>query len=294
MTGKVTISLDFEAGWGVVGNGSWRAREAAGVYRNLRPALRRFVSLLDDLEISCIWATVGAMIEDPSERDFSHLKGAYASKVADFVAQAEGETHLGLDLLETVMSARQKQYFGTHGYSHVLFTDSEQDETVFRVELERARRINASFGLDANFFVFPENRSNHLDVVSDAGIRIARMPAVSGPFPDRRRRAVRRMFDLAVRPVSSVSETVCSGGLRLHHASELVNWGTSAPRIKKALMMRRIERAIQCAKSGQHVHFWLHPFDLVATEGLEEFWVAKMNDIASARNGGSIMIKGRF
>ena len=37
--GKVTVSLDFEIGWGAVETGLWKPRQAKGVYTDLRPAM---------------------------------------------------------------------------------------------------------------------------------------------------------------------------------------------------------------------------------------------------------------
>ena len=291
MKGKITVSMDFEAGWGVIGNGVWRAREAAGVYRELRPTLKRFVKLLDDLEISCVWAPVGAMIDHPANRDFSHLKGTYSAKVNAFLAESEPDTHAGRDLLNIVLSARQKQYFGTHGYSHVLFTDEEQDEQVIKEEIRRARLVNASLGIDAEFLVFPENRSNYLDAVYDSGIRVVRMPPIYGPVPEVRRRTVRRVVELAAGPVSDVSETLHTSGLKLHAGTQLLNWGANSNLAKRVLLRTRIKKVIHHALSGHHVHLWLHPFNLVETPGLEEFIATELVKIGRARDADRLDIE---
>lgn len=286
MTGAITISLDFEAGWGVVGNGGWRAREAAGVYRDLRPALKRFVGLLDDLDIPCIWAVVGAMIEAPAVRELGHLRGAFANKTRAFLDTAETATHDGRDLLDTVLAARTNHGFGTHGYSHVLFDDLEQDETTYREDLTRAVATNRKAGLDADFFVFPENRAGHFDVLRHAGIRKARMYAINAPAPTARPGPSRRFLSSIARPASPVAERQLHNGLCLHHASELVNWGENAGRLKRAVTKRRLNLAVNRAKGGDHVHFWLHPFDLVATPGLDDFVQNWVKDIAKGRDRG--------
>lgn len=286
--GRVTISLDFEAGWGVIGNGRWERREAAGVYDALRPALRRFVAQLDATGISCVWAVVGGMIDAPAERDVSHLKGQYRAKAEHFLSAAKPTTKDGRDLLEIVLGAGSPQLFGTHGYSHVLFTDPEQDEGVLAAELERARAANARHGLAATFLVFPENRSGAFGVVRRAGITVARMPAFGGQAG---RGAVRRAMQ-ALRAPRAVVEVVDETGLRLHHGTELLNWGVDAGPAKTCLTRRRIERSLAMARSGTHVHFWLHPFNLAETRGLLPYVEDLLARLARWRDAGEIEIGG--
>lgn len=291
MTGAITISLDFEAGWGVIGNGAWREREASGVYRELRPVLKRFIGLLDTLEISCIWAVIGAMIEAPEKQDISHLKGAYAQKARTFLDEAEPQTRDGRDLLEMVVGAKQAQTFGTHGYSHVLFTDPEQDASVYRGEFQRACAANKAAGIGAEFFVFPENRAAHFELLGDAGIKTARMPARNTPHPDQRPGRLRRAVGSVLRPVAPVYETTHPSGVCLHAGSELLNWGAGAGALKTAVTKTRIARALKAAKHGAHIHYWLHPFDLVGTKGLLTYTEQMLTQAARLRDAGDINFK---
>lgn len=290
--GKVTISLDFEAGWGVIDNGKWRLREKAGVYDRLRPALRRFVAQLDATEISCIWAVVGGMVDDPALRDISHLKGSYRAKADRFLAEAKPATKDGRDLLDTVLAARCAQRFGTHGYSHVLFSDPEQDADVFAAELQRARAVNARYGLDAGFFVFPENRFGHLETVRAAGVSMVRMPALNASAQPGAGTAVSRAMGAVLRPPSPVAERQDASGLRLHHGTELLNWGAGAGAAKTWLTKRRIEGALRAARGGAHVHFWLHPFNLAETRGLLAYVEDLLSCLARWRDAGEIEISG--
>lgn len=293
MTGAITLSLDFELGWGVVGNGMWRRREAAGVYRDLRPSLKRFVALLDDLEIPCIWAVVGAMIEAPPDRDLGHLRGSYANRTRAFLATAEQATHDGRDLLDTVLTSRTPHVFGTHGYSHVLFDDADQDEIVLGDDISKATRANEKAGLDHRFFVFPENRAAHFHLFSGSGVEVARMHALNEAAPGQRGNLASRFCASIMRPVSPVTEIPSNDGPILHHASELVNWGENAGRLKRTMTKRRLKLALNRAQGGDHVHFWLHPFDLVATPGLEDFVQNWVKDIAKGRDRGLWSIDAR-
>lgn len=288
--GTVRVSLDFECGWGMVQGGGWRACEAAGVYRDLRPALKRFTDLMDELELSFSWSVVGAMIDDPARRDVSHLRGRFASDVRVFLAESEPTTVDGRDLLDVVLAMRTRQSFGTHTYSHLLFSDPEQGPEVFSEDLTRAVRTNAALGLDATRLVFPRNHAGHFKLVRAAGITHVRMTPKNMAEPTRRPGLARRALSAAVRPISPVVETHDPSGLVLHHASELLNWGAGSGTLKRVLIQSRVSRAIARAAAGADVHFWVHPFDLVQTEGLGDAFATLLSQIADHRERGLIRV----
>jgi hypothetical protein len=290
--GKVRLSLDFECGWGVAQGGDWRAVEAAGVYRDLRPALRRFTRKLDDLELSFTWAVVGGMVDEPSARDVSHLRGAFAQDMNVFLAEAEELTVDGRDLLDMVFGLKTKQSFGTHTYSHLLFSDTEQGIEVIAKDLAQAAAVNQRLGLDANRLVFPRNHAGHLEIVAATGITHVRMPPFGSADPAARPGSLQRGLSLAFRPVSEVIEIANESGVVCHHASELLNWGASASVIKRSLIRRRRKRAMNEVMRGADIHFWIHPFDLVQTKGLENDVEAMLLHIASLRDRDLISTGG--
>lgn len=290
--GKVRLSLDFECGWGVAQGGDWRAVEAAGVYRDLRPALRRFTRQLDDLELSFTWAVVGGMVDEPSARDVSHLRGGFAQDMKVFLAEAEEPTVDGRDLLDIVVGLKTRQSFGTHTYSHLLFSDTEQGPEVIAKDLAQAAAVNQRLGLDTSRLVFPRNHAGHLEIVAATGISHVRLPPFGSADPTARPGPLQRGLSLAVRPVSTVIEIVDDSGVVGHHASELLNWGASASVVKRALVRRRRKRAMNEAMRGGDIHFWIHPFDLVQTKGLDNDMAAMLSQIASLRDRGLIDVGG--
>jgi hypothetical protein len=290
--GRIRLSLDFECGWGVAQGGGWRAVEAAGVYRDLRPALKRFSQRLDELELSFTWAVVGGMVDEPSARDVSHLRGEFARDMAVFLSEAEETTVDGRDLLDIVTALRTKQSFGTHTYSHLLFSDPEQGVDVIAEDLSRAVAVNRRLGLDYSRLVFPRNHSGHLNTVAAAGITHARMPATNMPDPTARPNPFIRAISLATRPVALVVETKDGSGVVLHHASELLNWGSTGSSLKRALIRRRRRLALESAKRGGDIHFWIHPFDLVQTKGLGDDMQQFLFNLATLRERGVIDVGG--
>lgn len=290
MTGRITVSLDFECGWGVIGNGQWQDREKNGVYRELRPVLKSFLSYLDAAEFPCTWAVVGAMVENPVDRFFDHLTGEFGEKVEQFNSQSESQTNDGRDLLDAVLASSARHSFGVHTYSHLLFSEYAKEPAVLVEDINRSISLNKALGLGSEFFVFPENRSGSFDIVKAAGITRARMHAFNANHPDAKRHPLRRLTDSCFRPVSSVCEVSDESGLILHYASELINWGEGASSLKVELTKRRVRKAVERASRGEHVHFWLHPFDLVATPGLYEFLKEVIDSIARCQNEGVIEV----
>ncbi|MCF7749060.1 hypothetical protein GLP43_16015 [Sulfitobacter sp. M39] len=290
--GNVRLSLDFECGWGVAQGGGWRRAEASGVYRNLRPALRRFTQRLEELELSFTWAVVGGMIEDPHARDLSHLRGAFDRDMKTFLAEAEDFTVDGRDLLDMVTNLKTKQTFATHTYSHLLFSDPEQDINVVTEDLTRAIAVNTRLGLDASRLVFPRNHVGHIGILKDLGITHVRMPPANSKNPTARIGALKRGLALMARPVAVVTERVDETGIVCHHASELLNWGVSASVLKRKLIQRRRKLALEEAVRGGDIHFWVHPFDLVQTKGLEGDIFAMLTHIANLREQSVIDVGG--
>lgn len=290
--GKIRISLDFECGWGVAQNQGWRAVEAAGVYRDLRPALRRFARQLDQLELSLTWAVVGGMVDEPSARDVSHLRGGFANDMKVFLAEAEEPTIDGRDLLDIVLDIRTKQVFGTHTYSHLLFSDPEQLPEVIAADLARAVAVNRGLGLEASRLVFPRNHTGHFDQVAAASISHVRMPPIDSANPTARPGKLRRYIDAVIKPPSPVIEHSSPEGLTLHHATEFLNWGVGASAAKRHIHWRRVNKAVEAARRGSDIHFWLHPFNLAQKSGLNASLEDLLVQIAGMRDRDEIDVGG--
>ena len=286
----VILSLDFECGWGSIDTGLWREREKAGIYTELRPALRRFVDHLDATGFSATWAIVGAMIEPPRLRDTAHLKGAYGKAVENFCKTAAEPTHDGRDLLDIVLSVGTTQHFGTHSYTHPRFIDPEQNPDVYAVELTRARTANARAGIAADRLVCPRNELGHLETIARAGISRLRTPPSLASAPATRG-AGARFWHALTAPPAPVREIHHEGGLVLHSGTEFLNWGRTAGSFKRAITQRRINAALRCASTGQgDVHFWLHPFNLVETPGLLEYALSFLDRVARLRDAGRVSV----
>lgn len=118
------------------------------------------------------------------------------------------------------------------------------------------------------------------------------MPPVNSLDPSANTGAIQRAISLATRPVASVVEAEDASGVTLHFASELLNWGATASRVKRALIRRRRKLALERAKHGEDIHFWIHPFDLVQTKGLASDVYDLLVNIAALRDCGTVETGG--
>ena len=119
--GTFTLSFDFELGWGCTERGLWVEREKTGVYDEMRVVLPKFLAALDEMEFPATWAVVGAMIHDPSKRDFTHLPDAAKRIVEHFNSSSNRTTNDGRDLMDFLLNTRIQHRIACHSYSHVRF-----------------------------------------------------------------------------------------------------------------------------------------------------------------------------
>ncbi|MFO6464825.1 hypothetical protein ACK8OR_10560 [Jannaschia sp. KMU-145] len=294
---RVTITLDFECGWGAIGDGMWRTREAAGVYDRMRDDIPRFVDTLGRLGLELTWACVGAMISDPAEIRIDHLGGRFATQARRFLDEARPTSRDGRDLLAVVRACRHPQSFGSHTYTHVLLDDADQSRDGIARELERARAANDATGIAANLLVFPRNRAAHLDLVAASGfhrVRLAPDPPTGGigviaaAMPGLLGRGARSVF---ARP-SAARRYAHPAGPEAETGTDLLDWGARPAIGKRAATRRRIRRALETAKSGHPIHLWLHPFNLSETVGLLAETTEFLERIAQLRDRGEIIVEG--
>jgi peptidoglycan/xylan/chitin deacetylase (PgdA/CDA1 family) len=288
--GRFTLSLDFELGWGTLANGRWRAREASGVYTELRRVLPRFLDALDELAIPVTWAAVGAMVARPEELDFGHLPRALRLEREHFVETAEDATRDGRDLLDAVRSARTPHEIATHTYSHPRFGATGMTSEVRRAELGLGVTALRRWEMAPESLVFPENDATDLALVHDVGLRRARLAPILGKSgnagPLHRGQCLLR----ALRPPPAVVSSADPTGVRTETGSMLLHWPLAAPRIRRHLTLARALRGTAHAVSGRAVHYWLHPFNLAEIPGLMDGLSKLLQRVARERDDGRLVV----
>ncbi len=266
--GRLIISFDFEIGWGVWESERWRTRQPRGVYRELRPALRRLIAFLDERDISLTWATVGAMVTPRHAGEFDHLPDAAQAHIARFLAEAEPETIDGRDLFAIVAGAKTPQQIASHSYSHTRFNYAGMTHEARTIDLIKSRKALADLGHEVDALVFPENIVEDWPALAKAGFRIGRTaaPAVRptgiGPLD--------RVLGRSIATPPMVREAQ-GEGVTQHSGSLFFNWYGRGASFRRGLVIHQAKKAItHAADTGDTVHLWLHPFNLTDSVGMPE------------------------
>lgn len=282
--GRVTISLDFELGWGDIESGLWKPRQHRGVYRDLRAAMARFVAEADDLEIPMTWATVGGMIADPSAEDFDHLPPRFAAAARDFLKVADAPSRDGRDLFDLVQGMKTRQDIGSHTFSHTRFAIADYDKAAKAQDMALSLRTLKARGVDQASFVFPLNQASDLDVLADAGVRVARLS------PKRPKSKMGKMAELLKGYVPAEVETAGPNGLRCKSGSLLYSWSDrSSWPLRRIAIKRQTAKALRKAATSDYaLHLWLHPFNLSGTPRLLDDISGLLIEIAGLRDAGRI------
>ena len=285
--GNFTVSLDFELGWGAIETGLWRMREDKDVYSKLRPTLKRIANLLDELEISLTWATVGAMISAPSQEDFDYLPLPFQSRAKEFLASAASTSKDGRDLFDLVASTSTPQDIGSHSFSHTRFQEKTFTEAQKAIEMQKSIAALNAFGITPQSFVFPVNQVASYNVVEQAGIKVARTPPKT---PDGK---VGKLVEKICGYTPTAIRTNHHGGLNVESGSMLYYWGLNSDwRLRRTLVQNQVRAGLKAATdSDHHLHLWLHPFNLVEIPTLEQEFCKLLKKAAKLRDADKLRIK---
>jgi len=284
--GKITLSFDFEIGWGDITNPRWRVREKNGVYTRLRNLLPRLLAHLDATDIPVTWATVGGMISDPSDLDFSHLPAEAKSICASALQEGHTTSFDGRDLFDLVLASKAKHHIACHSQTHVPWHYAGVDAGFAAIELSQFAGTLKGYGLTTDRVVFPENREKFYPELQDAGYKVARV----SPQKDYAGRA----HYLAEQVVGLPPEVLLmehQSGIIQHSGSMLYNTGPGKC-YRLPVVQARALRAVKAVQSGEigHLHIWAHPFNFAESVGLLAGFKSLLSKIASARDSGSLTI----
>lgn len=278
------ISFDFELGWGNVHMTKWRERQAKGVYTNLRKVLPEMLAEMDALQVPATWATVGAMIERPANRDFGHLPNKWRPLVIASLAESEPQTFNGKDVFEMVLAAKSRHVIGCHSFSHIPFTYEGMSGGVIDAEIDRFQAAVKTYGISPDVLVFPENREAHLDVLSRRGFRKVRV-AAEGNFSNR---WLYLASSLVVAPPKAREMTHETGLLR--HAGSML-FADAAQAWRVPVIMRRFHLGLKnVLREGGTLHLWSHPFNFAESPALKTAFIAMLREVAMHRDAGRLKV----
>jgi peptidoglycan/xylan/chitin deacetylase (PgdA/CDA1 family) len=275
--GALVISLDFELAWGVRQRGAPYAPNLRGE----REVVPRLLSLFREFEVGVTWATVGflfAASRDELERFSPRVRPAYAdpslSPFSDPLGSGEADDplHFAPSLIEAI-GRTPRMEIATHTFSHYYCTEPGQTAEAFHADLEAARAIAESRGLQLSSIVFPRNQHQpaYDDSLLALGITAYRgVPrswmwrfenAEASATPGKR---VARLVDAYVGLTGYTtvpwSEVRQLNGLSDVRASCFLRPYTPRLAPLERLRLRRIRRSVRAAaRRGEIFHLWWHP-----------------------------------
>ncbi len=277
--GVFTISLDFELYWGVRD-----ARSLESYRKNLlgvHQVVPRLLSLFEEYEIHCTWATVGFLFFDTLEdlkRSMPRTRPQYLNpsldpyRVIDSIGPtaADDPFHFAPALIRAIQAA-PNQEIGTHTFSHYYCLEPGQTVDAFRADLTAAIDVAARQGIRLTSLVFPRNQVNdsYLRVCRDLGLTAFRGNARSWLYDTRSL----SMPTLVKRAGRLLDNYLNLSGFQVHRSDQPghdspVNIPASRflrpyrPQLALLDPLRRrrvLDELTDAARHGGLYHLWWHP-----------------------------------
>lgn len=295
MPTTITISFDFELGWGYLENGGWKPREQAGVYRKARSVIPSTLDLLRDLEIPTTWAAVGAMFyENARDIPLAHLPEGYREAVATFLATAEPESWQALDLVDCL--ARHKDFLEiashtlTHPYAQGEGMSANAYVNDVRIGVERVEEV---FGTEVSSHIFTRDQADFRHALAQWRPMHMRLnPAFFNPPGS----AMRRRLRGAARIFRSPPGSRCYLGARgesYQSGSIYFNWADADFAFAKRLLLLKDTRTVLAGMGRQEgcFHIWLHPYNLCESDDVRTAFERFVKALAVAQKQGDCVVQ---
>jgi len=281
-TGKISLSFDFELGWGALESGEWKSRELKGVYTKLRPTIKELLSIFRETEISATWATVAGMIDKNSLDHLDHLPDSLRDITYYFLSNSKSSSFYGLDVFDMV-AVDNLHSIASHSYSHLRFSYPGVTNKIVDTDLKLSNSIFMNNDISVDTFVFPQNIEGYYDELKINGIFKARGDEYCNRNPNKLRRIY---MNTVLQPPLSQNDIV-KGVFR--KSGSLFYSSTSRFRVKLIEMqaMRGVNNA--CSSSGEF-HIYLHPFNLSESDYLFSSFKSFLYYVARLRDSGKLEI----
>lgn len=281
------ISLDFELFWGVRDS---RGEEYYQQLLNVHEVVPKLLKLFEKYEISCTWATVGALGAEDYDAFIDSMPEklpSYENKKFSPFNDLGGLTSLDARILFAPtlvkkINGTERQELASHTFSHYYALEKGQVIEEFEADLVACSTTLSNNSSTIKSLVFPRNQFNpeYLSACKKNGYTTYRgNPSHWAYCAENRksRSALKRLFRFVD------SYIPLSGSLRqrvmLDAKSGMVDVPASIffrpynPKLKflEGLKLRRLKWSMtQTAKKGQVFHLWWHPhnFGKYSTENL--------------------------
>ncbi|MBN1522735.1 MAG: hypothetical protein JW928_09410 [Candidatus Aureabacteria bacterium] len=281
------ISFDTELGWGAVENGLWRDRQQRGVYIRTRSVVAELLSLMKDINAPSTWAFVGRMIEtEKGISGRSELK-IPSRLLYEALKSADSHTFEGNDIFKQVADAGMGHEIAWHSYYHVCFDSPLIDREYMKLDMEKAKSIGKTYGIEFCSFIFPQNIEGYLDLISQHGFTSCRVrPKARLSVWGRLGKTLDFLFYAP--PMSYNMGEV--GGLKKFSGSMFFNPGRKRKKwitLYKRRAIKGIKKAVQRAEC---FHLWCHPFNFAEVPELFEAFQYILKLASEERDKGRLSI----
>jgi peptidoglycan/xylan/chitin deacetylase (PgdA/CDA1 family) len=280
MESAFVISLDFELRWGVMDRCPPGGAYEANVL-GARRVIPRLVDLFEESGVRATWATVGflfASSRDELEAYIPEARPVYEASHLNTYAHQPGVSesadpmHYGGSLVSLLASA-PGQEVASHTFSHYFCNEAGQTADTFRADLQAARSIALSRGIDLRSIVFPRNQHNPVydPILAEEGFSTYRgnPPGWLWEFSNTHessrplKRGARLLHNYANLSGSTVvpwKEIPQRHGLSDVRASAFLKPYSRRLGWADGLRLRRIrENLVAAARTGGVYHLWFHP-----------------------------------
>jgi peptidoglycan/xylan/chitin deacetylase (PgdA/CDA1 family) len=298
-----TITIEIELGWGLV---QYDMLDALSEDRKRETeTLVQLLSLCDELDLPLTFDVVGHLfLEEPLEDyDGDHPEGWFGD-IPQTGLESDPEFYAP-DLVQMIRAATVDHELATHTFTHVR--SGEVSKETLRWELENVTAVHDEMdGSAPRSFVPPNHSKPPYDVLTDAGIRVVRLPNYHAdgisPPATRVHEAGRILSgrDPLVKPahVDGLVETYVSEHISL--ASPLLPSGQLPPHplfqalpksLRRTLHSRALSTTLQKAREQNiPVHHWAHLWDLSNDQQwpqVEQF----LRELAAVETEGAVSVR---
>lgn len=288
MPARLTISFDFELGWGVLESPLWRQRQVNGWYTGLRDRLPVLFAYLNQAEIATTWGVVsGLLVDREADLQVDHLPPGYRSSVLEFYRSSSRESRFGAELVEQLIALEGLVDIASHSASHFYpnHPEATQDACVQDILISIAA-LEQWTGRSIPSVIFPRDQ---VGWCSDVAALHRGNYRVNPTF-------LNNSIGLGKGYFGQVPEAVCFSGRNAEtwqSGSFFFNWPAGWGReLRRRRLMNQVnwvKRRI--ARQEGDYHLWLHPFNLVGTDGLFAFFMDFLEVIARFRDQGVLEIE---
>ena len=265
---RVVWSMDFELRWGLHDRLGMDLDAYRANLEGARQAVPELLGLFVQRGVRATWATVGALAcrdwdeywrRAPQPPRYADARLAVSRRYADL--DPEGILHFAPDLVGLI-ARTQGQDLGTHTFSHIFL--GEPGVTTEDAEADHAvvvAKFRDAFAVAPTSLVFPRNQVAFLDFYRASGISAWRDNEASWYY--QRTELADNPFVRARRLADALTPWHTRAGLFADGRTPSTLFvRLNLPEMAWKAHIAKIATEARRARSGDVLHFWLHPHNV--------------------------------